>query len=245
VSPPDRRQVAFLITRKKAAGSRSLITLLAGFLALLGYIWVRESYGSCLRFFLFLFPYVFLFLAQDLFREEIESGALENVLFIDGGFRGYLLARTHVLAAFALAVSAVLFLILAAYGISVRAFSWVFLLQFLVGVLAGVYYLLAGGLLSFFFKGGSNVLLVVLSQVFLVIGIFLSATQKTGLIGLLTAETLPNATAKLKFFLLAALLPNIVIVRPSAAFVLGLAVLAVLWFVLQRVKVKSVEVLRR
>jgi NADH:ubiquinone oxidoreductase subunit K len=108
-----------------------------------------------------------------------------------------------------------------------------------------VYYILAGGLLSFFFRGGSNALLIVLAQVFLVIGLFVSATQRTGLIDLLTADVLPNAAAKIEFFLLAVFLPNVIITRRSAAFILGLAILAGLWFSLQRLKVRSLELLKR
>ncbi len=241
----DCRQIAFLITWKKAAASRSLAVLFAGFLALLAYVWVKDSYITCLRFFLFLFPYIFLFLSQDMFRDEVDGGALENVLFLAGRFRSYLLNKNLVLAAIALAGSAALFLLLTVYGISVRAFSALSLVQFVIGVLVGIYYLVAGGLLSFFLKGGSNVLLIILGQVFLVIGLFLSATQRTGLIGLLTADALPDSAAKLKFFLLAAFLPNVIIVRRSAAFILGLAALSALWFGLQRLKVRSVELLKR
>jgi hypothetical protein len=180
-----------------------------------------------------------------MFRDEVEGGALENVLFLGGGFRYYLLAKNLALIAAALAVSAAIFLPLAVYGISAGSFSSVSLLQFIIGLLVGVYYLLAGGLLSFFLKGGSNVLLVILGQVFLVVAIFLSASQKAGLIGLLTAETLPDAAAKVKVFLIAVLLPNVIISRRSAVFILGLAVLAVVWFIGQRFKVKSVEIMKR
>lgn len=241
----DCRQITFLITWKKAAASRSLTVLLAGFLALLAYVWIKDSYITCLRFFLFLFPYIFLFLSQDMFRDEIDSGALENVLFLNGRFRSYLLTKNLVLASIALAGSAALFLMLAVYGVGTGSFSALSLVQFGLGVLVGVYYLLAGGLLSFFFKGGSNVLLLILGQVFLVIGLFLSATQRTGLIDLLTADALPNAAAKLEFFLLAAPFPNILINRRSAVFILGLAVLGGLWFGLQRLKVRSLEILKR
>jgi hypothetical protein len=241
----NRRKIAFLITWKKAAASRSLAVLLAGFLALLAYVWVKDSFNTCLRFFHFFFPYIFLFLAQDMFRDEVDGGALENVLFLGGGFRDYLLAKNLVLTAIALALSAAIFLALIVYGISARSFSSLSFVQFLIGVLVGVYYLLAGGLLSFFFKGGSNVLLIILGQVFLVVGLFLSATQRTGWIDLLTADALPDAAAKLKFFLLAAVLPNVIIGRRSAVFVLGLAALAALLFIVQRFKIKSVEILKR
>jgi len=230
---------------KKAAASRNLAVLLTVFLGLLGYIWIKDSYITCLRFFLFLFPYVFLFLSQDMFRDEVDSGALENVLFLYGRFRSYLLTKNFVLASIALAGSTALFLLLTIYGISAGFFPVISLVQFGFGILVGMYYLLAGGLLSFFFKGGSNVLLIILAQVFLVIGLFLSATQRTGFIDLLTADALPDTAAKFQFFLLAVVLPNVIIVRRLAAFILGLAALAALWFGLQRLKVKSVEIFRK
>ncbi len=74
-----------MITLKKTAVSRGSFILLAGFLLLIAYLWVNESYPGAMRFFLFFCPHVFLFLSQDMFREEIESGALESVLFLTGG----------------------------------------------------------------------------------------------------------------------------------------------------------------
>ncbi len=240
-----QRQIAFLIGRKKAAASRSYLVLLAGFLALVAYVWANDNYLDALRFFLFLFPHIFLFLSQDMFREEIESGALENILFLDGRFRGYLLDKNLVLGSIGLALSAALFIVLAVFGIASGEFSAIFLLQFAVGTLVGVYYLLAGGLLSFFFKGGSNVLVVILGQVLFVIGLFFSATRRTGLIDLLTANDFPGAAAKFKLFLLSLLLPNLAISKRLPAVLLGLAAIAVLLWIIERRKIASVEIAKR
>ena len=86
-------QAAFLIVRRKAAASRTLPALFAGFGLLLGFLWAKDSFSLALRAFLFLFPYLFLFLSQDMFRDEIDSGALENVIFVNGGFREYLFSK--------------------------------------------------------------------------------------------------------------------------------------------------------
>lgn len=241
----NQRQISFLITLKKTTVSRGSFILLAGFLLLIAYLWVNESYPSAVRFFLFFCPHVFLFLSQDMFREEIESGALESVLFLDGRFRAYLRDKTLVLAAIGLSLNVALFLLLTACGIVIGEFRASFLLPFAVGILAGAYYLFVGGLLSFYLKGGSNVLAVILVQVLLLIAVFLSATQRTGLIDLLTANEIRGWSANVQFFLLSLLLPNLATTRRLPAVLAGLAVAAALLWLAESRKIARLEIAKR
>ncbi len=139
----NHRQAAFLIVRRKAAASRTLPALFAGFGALLGFLWAKDSFSLALRAFLFLFPYLFLFLSQDMFRDEIDSGALENVIFVNGGFREYLFSKLLILSVVGLAASAAVFSVLAACGVASGPARIVpgHLVQLLAGASAGLYYL--------------------------------------------------------------------------------------------------------
>ncbi len=115
-----------------------------------------------------------------MFRDEIDSGALENAAFVNGGFRDYLLSKMLIMALIGLAAGAALFGVLAACGLALgqARITSAHLAQFLAGSLAGLYYSAIGGYLSFFFRAGSNVLIVIIGQVFLAIVFFLSMTSR-------------------------------------------------------------------
>lgn len=241
----DSLKVAFFIAWKKVLSAKINYFLLLGFIALLGYIWQKDSFSLSLKAFLHLFPYLFLFISQDMVRDEIDSGCLENVLFLKGHFRSYLLKKNLFLAAVAFSCSLALFLVLAAYGLITNQFSSLYLLQFIAGVVAGIYYLSLGGLLSFSFKGGSNVLLVILGQVFLFIGLLLSATKRGGFISSLDKASFPDLASRLKFLVLALVFPNVIIAKRFIVYALGIAALTLLVLGLQRAKIRNLELLRK
>jgi hypothetical protein len=241
MSSRDSLSVAFFLARKKALAARVNFFLLPAFIVLLGYVWLRDSFSLCFRAYLFLFPYLFLFVSQDMVRDEVDSGALENVLFLRGRFRGYLLKKGLFLGLAALSLSIVLFLGLAAYGLISREFLAIYLLQFAAGVAAGVYYLSLGGLLSFSFKGGSNVLIVILAQVFLFIWLLLAAAKGGGLIDSLDQGSLAGLVPKLKFVAFAAVLPNVVSARRFVAYSAALLALSGFLLAVQWLKVRKLE----
>jgi hypothetical protein len=241
----DSLEVTFSITRKKVLAARIHYFLLSGFIVLLGYIWLKDSFSLSLKAFLYLFPYIFLFASQDMVRDEVDSGALENVLFLNGNFRGYLLGKSIFLAAAAFSCSLAIFLIFAGYALITGQFLAVYLLQFLAGFAAGIYYLSLGGLLGFSFKGGSNVLIVILGQVFLFIGLLLSATKRGGFIDSLEKASFPDLISRPKFFVLAAVLPNSVVSKKFIIYALGMAAMSLVFFFLQRMKIRSLELQKK
>lgn len=247
MSSRNLRRAAFLIVRRKAAASRVLPALGAAFAALLGYLWIRDSYALALRTFIFLFPYFFLFLSQDMFREEIDSGALENVIFVNGGFRDYLLAKTLILALIGLTASSAVFGMIAACGLALSPgrLAAGHIAQFLVGALAGLYYLFVGGYLGFFLKAGSNVLVVIIGQVFLAIGFFLSLTARRGWAEVFLTDTFPGLSRKLRFIGLTLLFPNAVIIRKHPVFIAGLALATLAVAGLGWRRVRRLELFRR
>ncbi len=241
------RQAAFLIIRRKAAASRTQPALFAGFGALIGYLWIKDSFPLALKAFMFLFPYLFLFLSQDVFRDEIDSGALENAVFVNGGFREYLITKMLILAVAGVTAGSALFGVFAACGLMIDRTQITIghLGQFFAGVLAGLYYLVVGGYLSFFFKAGSNVLVVILGQLSLATALFLSMTARRGWVEAILSGAFPGFFAKLRFLGLALLFPNAVIVRRHAFFVCGLALAGLGLFLLVRKRIKRLELSRR
>jgi hypothetical protein len=241
----NRCQAALLITWKKVAAARVFVILFFGFGALLGCLWIEDSFSLSFRTFLFFFPYLFLFLSQDMFRDEIDSGALENVVFIQGWFREYLLSKNLILAAFGLAASLSVFLVFGACGLALRQIAPVHLVQFLIGVLAGLYYLMVGGHLSFFFKSGSNVLIVIIGQVFLGIGFFLSMTERRAWVEALVSGSCHDLVSRLRLLGLAVLFPNVIIVRRLPLLTLGLVLAGLGAFCLEWRRIKKLELFRR
>ena len=240
------RKAAFLIIRRKAAASRILPALFAGFGAFLGFLWIKDSFSLAFRAFIIFFPYLFLFLSQDMFRDEIDSGALENGIFVNGGFRDYLLSKILILALLGLAVSLAVFAVFAAcgFGFGAARITPGHLAQFLTGALAGLYYLAVGGYLSFFFKAGSNVLIVVIGQVFLAIGFFLSMAARQGWVEALLSEDFSGLGQKLRFLGLALLFPNSVIIRRHPFFIGGLALAGLGLFYLAWRRIRKLELFR-
>jgi hypothetical protein len=241
MSARDRFQVACLIGWKKILAARSNMLILAGLLAVLGLVWAKESFSSSFRLYLFLFPHIFLLLSQDMFRDEIASGALENVLFLGGEFRNYLLAKNVLVGSVSVSLCLMIFLGYGACALVRHEFSILLLGQFLAGIVVGVYYVSAAGLLSFFFRTGSNVLIILLGQVLFFIALLLSTTHKAGLLDLLSADSFQGIAARFKYFGLAVVLPNIIISRRPLFAVAGIAVSACLLLGVQKIIVRSLE----
>jgi hypothetical protein len=178
-------------------------------------------------------------------RDEIDSGALENVLFVGGRFRKYLLAKNAVVAASALGLSLIIFSAFSLYALFARQFELHAFLQLGVGVLAGLYYVAAAGFLSLFFKGGSNVLLILLGQVLMFVGLLFTASQRMGLAGRLTASSFPGLAAELEFTAVSLVFPNSVVALRSWVAVAGLAFMTAVFLSLQLWRITSLELRRR
>jgi hypothetical protein len=240
MSARDCFPVVFFITWRKLVSARANSFFLAGFLFLLVLFWVKGDFILSFRLFLFLFPYVFLLQARNMIRDEVDSGALENVLFLDGGFKSYLLLKNAVIIAAALAVGLPLLAVYSFYGLATHRFFVLSFVQFGTGILAGLYYLALAGFLSFFVRAGTNVLLVVLGQFLIFFGLLISAAQRPEWVGKLASSS-PDLAARLEFLGLAVVFPNIIIVRGSWSGALGLGALTGLLFGIQLSKTGSLE----
>jgi hypothetical protein len=219
--------------------------VLGGLLLLLGYLWVVDSFRTSFGAYLSLFPFLFLFLSQDMIYDEVHSGCLENLLFIGGRFRNYLLLKNAMTAAAGFGVSLVLFSVFAVYGLVTGRFEISACGRFAAGILAGLYYVAAAGFLSFFFKAGSNVLIILLGQAAIFVVFLLTASQRMGLAGRLTAASFPGWGPKLEFLALSSVLPNIIVGRQTWFFLLGLGAMTLLFLGLEAWRIKVLELRMR
>jgi hypothetical protein len=199
------------VTRRRLASSPLAIVAGLAFPACVAWIGLNDSYATAAKLFFFLLPHVFLVAAQDMARSDIESGALENVLFLGGRFRGFLSAKSLVLAGAAGIYAAGLFGLFTAWGAATGAFQPVFAARFGLAVLAGFYYMALAGVLSHFLRAGSNVLALLLVQSAALAGLIASTTARTGLLDYAAAGRFPGLGPKLFFGALTAVLPNVIV----------------------------------
>lgn len=230
---PDSALLALTwrVTRRKLAASPLALVAGLAFPALVVWIGLHDSYDSAARFFFFLLPHVFLVAAQDTVRSDVESGALESVLFLGGRFRGYLSAKSLVLAAAAAGYAVCLFALFAAWGAAVGGLRPDFAVRFALALVVGAYYVAVAGTLSHFLKAGSNVLALLLAQSAAVMALVFSTTSRTGLLDYAASGRFPGLGARLLFGALVAVLPNVVVAGRLPFFIaevvvgLGLALL--------------------
>lgn len=241
----DELRVNLSVTWKKAAGAKVNFLFFSGFLILLGYLWHVDSLLLSFKFFTFLFPYFFLLLSQDMVKDELESGCLENVLFLRGKFRRYLLHKNLYLFAVASLCVAPVFFAFFITGLFTKESSALHVYPFLVGLLVGFFYISLGGLLSYYFKGGANVLIVILGQASVFMGLLFSARFSAGFIDCLDKGVFPDSFSKLKFLAVVLVFPNIVISKKFLAYSILVAGLSALALTLQAIKAGKTELSRK
>jgi hypothetical protein len=227
---------------------RSRVSWAAGavLIALTAVFWVKDSGESARGAFLTLCPYLFLFLTQDMMRGEIDADSLDNVLFIDGGFRRYLRLKNLVVAGSAAAFTAGMFVVLSLPALWTGTFSSRRMFPLLgLAVAAGVYYVLLGTTLGLFLKGGSNVMLVLIVQAGLALGLILTAGAKGGVLTYLETGTFPSLGVRLAFLGLAALCPNLLISARFLPYALEFLLLAAGLWLVQTLAIGRLELARR
>jgi hypothetical protein len=206
------------VVRGRLFASPLALAAALAFPAFVVWIGIADSYGAAARFFFFLLPHVFLIAAQDAVRTDLDSGVLENVLFVGGRFRGFLAAKPLVLSVASAVYAAVLFGLFAAWGAAAGGFEPVFLLRFGLALLAGAYYVALAGVLSRWLKSGSNVVALLLAQAVALGLLIASASERTGLLDYAAGGRFPGLGPKLQFGALVAVLPNVVVSGRLPAF---------------------------
>ena len=195
---------------------RSPATLVSALLlpALVVLVWARESHGTALRIFLYLLPHVFLVATQNMFKGEAAGGALENVLFVRGGFRRHVLWKNAALVLAGVACALLVFAAIQAGGLGTHRAGSVDLRGLAVSLCAGVYYIGLGGLLGHFLEGGSNVLVLIVAQAAAFVGLIVDASAGHRFLESLATGKFSGPGEQLRFIVLAGVLPNILVVVP-------------------------------
>ena len=209
--------------------------------ALVGLVWAKESYDVGLKTFLYLLPHVFLVATQNMFKSEASGGALENVLFIRGGFRSYFLWKNAALALAGLGYGLFIFALIRVLGLWAHGTGPVELTGLAASVLAGVYYVALGGLLGHFLVGGSNVLALILAQTAAFIGLLQDAAGGHHFLESLASGAFTGAGDRLKFLALAGVLPNILVAGLLRRYALWMVPAAGALFLLQALIVRGSE----
>jgi hypothetical protein len=218
------------LTWGKTRSSRFSLFLAAAFPVSIAWLIKNEGVRAGVSAFLLLFPHIFLILAQDMVRSELAGGVLENVLFLDGAFRRYLWLKNPAVLAIGGAYAAGLFAGLAALAAATGDLRLSFLTRFLLGLLAGAYYVAAAGLASYYLNSGSNALVFILLQFAGFFGLLFSAGSRPGFVDYVIDGRLPSVGARFLFHGLLLVFPNIITLPghgrfawvPAAGLALGL-----------------------
>lgn len=226
---------------KRTLRSRSVQTLSLALFLPIFYVGLKDSLTAAVKFFLFLHPYLFLFVSGDMMRDDIESGVLENILFLNGQFRSFLFMKNRLLLLLAFFWSSIFFAILLILNVLKGTADWFWPVQFLAGVVVGCYYLFLSTHLSFYFKGGSNVMVVIFAQLVLFLSLLFSFSERDSFLAALEQGRLPDLAAALKFSLLSLGFPNILITRPFLKYIFISVLATGLMFVWQWLKIKKLE----
>jgi len=220
---------------KKVLRTKIFFFFIAGFIVLLAIFWWQAGYLYARRFFFSLFPYLFLLIAQDIFREEIDSGSLENVIFIRFNFRSYLQEKNISLFLLATIASTLVFVPFLLTSLWQGDFSWAMFSSFFAGLMAGLYYISLAGLLGLRLRSGSNVLAIILIQVFLFLGLLVTSTSGASgrdIIDLLISGQPQGSRERFILFSFLALWPNALTSRTYRSLGFKLEALALIFLFL-------------
>ncbi|HEK85840.1 MAG: hypothetical protein ACPLZD_10505 [Candidatus Saccharicenans sp.] len=245
MSDQNRHKVNFYLIWKKFSASKVNLFVFLGFVVFLGIIWKIESYLVSFHLYLFLFPYLFLFFSQDMMRGEIESGCLENVIFINKSFKNYLWDKNYFLAFIAISVSLLFFLIYYGYGIIMHSVEPSHLDRLCLGLLVGLYYLALSGFLSFYLRGGSNVAAILGFQFMFFIWFLFSAKYYEELIENVEKGVILGFAAKMKIAAVIVVFPNLIILKNLSFYWSEVLLLLLLFLGLENWKINRMELPKR
>ncbi len=240
---PDRAygRLAARLTLLKLLRSPAVVGAALVLPALVSFVRARESYQAGLAVLFYLLPHIFLVATQNMFRGEAAGGALENVLFIRGGFRLYFLRKNAVLSLAGCGYGLLLFAFLRIIGPGSFGAGSGDLQRLAASLLAGIYYVALGGLLGHFFEGGANVLVMIIAQAAAFIGLLMDTAGGHHLLDSLASGKFSGLGEGLKFAALAGVLPNILVGGSLRRYAVWLAPAAGALFLLQSLVVKRSE----
>lgn len=241
-----RRTVYVRLTWRKLFSSKVTWGACLALAMITAVFWVRESLETALRALLTLEPYLFLFMTQDMMKGEIDGGTLENVLFIDGGYKKYLMLKNPVAAAAAAIIAVSFFVVFSVPAAVSGALSGRTIIPLQIMALAvGIYYVYLGDTLSLFLKGGSNVMIVIIVQAAVFVTLILTVKAEGGILAYLETGSFPSFGERLRFMGFAALCPPFLMSPRFLPYALEFAGLAAALGLIQSVRIRGLELERR
>jgi hypothetical protein len=135
----------------------SLLTIVLG-------LSLYENSITSLSFLLAFSPYLFLFSTSDMIKDEMERGYLDNRILIIASKSKVLVGKIIGVLFINIFFLSIMLVVLSILGI-LKGERLLFNERVGISLLIGTYYCLAGLFLGFFFKGASNALVIVFSQI--------------------------------------------------------------------------------
>jgi hypothetical protein len=178
-------------------------------------------------------------------KEEIDKGSLENVLFIRSDFKDYLFKKNLFLILVASLYALTIFGLFVLYELIKHEFSIGYFCQFLVGMIVGTYYVSFGIFLSFYLKGGSNVLILIIAQLFVLVGGLVGAAKNSIFLDYLDKGAFPDLISRIKFMALIVLFPNLTVSNKFLIYSLEIIALCFILYLFQKIKIQKLELTRK
>ncbi len=201
------------LTWGRLRSSRLPFILALAFPVFIVWLGLTASEKNAMSTFLLFFPHIFLFLAQDMVKSDIDGGALENVLFLQGRFRDYLWQKNFFIIALGTAYSTALFILLAVWQALSGGFGRSMIVGFAVGLLVGCYYTAAAGLLSYFLRAGSNTVLFIVLQAAAFFTLLFTSAGRSGLLFSIADGRFPDLRTRIVIRGLTAVFPNLAVLE--------------------------------
>lgn len=238
-------KIAFLLSQKRLLSGLNAIIVVV-YIFLLVFVYLKDSFLSSLQIFLNLFPYLFLIMSRDLLHDDIQSGALENILFIDRKYKPFIIWKvgSTMFLVFILATS--IFILYIFQSCLNATFSVDLLYAYCSGLIVGIYLALWGSFLSFYIKGSANVLLILFVQMSCAfLPIIFGADTFRGIFEMIE-NGVPAVFAKqVMFSAILILLPNLITKSRFVGFIPVVLLLIIVLWVFHLLKLKGLEIIKK
>lgn len=238
-------KIAFLLSQKRMLSGLNAIFIVV-FLFLLVFVYLMDSFSSSLQIFLNLFPYLFLIMSRDLLHDDIQSGVLENILFIDRKYKPFLIWKvgSTIFLVFILVTS--IFILYILQSCLNATFSVDLLYTYCSGLIVGLYLALWGSFLSFYIKGSANVLLVLFVQLSCVFLPIILGADKFQWIFEMIEKGVPAVFSKqMMFSAILILMPNLIMKSRFGGFIPIVLLLIIVLSVFHFLKIRRLEIIKK
>lgn len=237
--------IAWLLSRNRLQTGLHALSL-GVFVLLLAVICLKDSVASAMQIFFGLFPYVFLLASRDVLHDDIHCGALENVVFVSGRYKSFLVWKVvSTLLLVWIGVTSIFILLLLLVGLN-AALPAGWLYAYCSGLIVGIYLALWGTLLSFYIKGSANVFLVLFIQMTCAFLPVILGADKFQRIFEMIENGVPAVLSKqILFSAVLILLPNLIMKSRFGGFIPVVLFLMLCLWGFHLLKIRKLEIIKK